>query len=45
MTLNLTVPVGIVRFVFIYDLNIIFKAVIMIMSDKIDSDTNDEGEW
>ena len=30
---------------FIYDLNIIFKTFIMILSDKIDSDTSDEGEW
>jgi len=30
---------------FFYDLNIIVKTFIMILSDKIDSDTNDGGEW
>jgi undecaprenyl phosphate N,N'-diacetylbacillosamine 1-phosphate transferase len=30
---------------FVYDLQIIFKTVIMVFSDKIDSETNDEGEW
>ena len=30
---------------FVYDLQIIFKTFIMVFSDKIDSETNDEGEW
>ena len=30
---------------FVYDLQIIFKTFIMVLSDKIDSETNDEGEW
>ncbi len=30
---------------FIYDLQIIFKTFVMVLSDKIDSETNDEGEW
>jgi undecaprenyl phosphate N,N'-diacetylbacillosamine 1-phosphate transferase len=30
---------------FFYDLQIIFKTFIMVFSDKIDSETNDEGEW
>ena len=30
---------------FIYDLRIICKTGIMILSNKIDSNTNDEGEW
>jgi len=30
---------------FVYDLQIIFKTFIMVLSDKIDSDSSDEGEW
>jgi len=30
---------------FIYDLQIIFKTCAMVLSDKIDSESNDEGEW
>lgn len=30
---------------FIYDLQIMFKTFVMIVSNKIDSETNDEGEW
>jgi len=30
---------------FIYDLQIIFKTFVMILSNKIDSETNEEGEW
>ena len=30
---------------FIYDLQIIFKTFIMILSNKIDSEINEEGEW
>jgi len=30
---------------FIYDCQIIFKTFVMILSDKIDSETNKEGEW
>ena len=30
---------------FVYDLQIIFKTFVMVLSDKIDSETNDEGEW
>ena len=30
---------------FIYDLKIIFKTFVMILSNKIDSEINDEGEW
>jgi undecaprenyl phosphate N,N'-diacetylbacillosamine 1-phosphate transferase len=30
---------------FIYDLQIMFKTFVMIVSNKIDSETNEEGEW
>tara|TARA_B100000795_G_scaffold107137_1_gene79131 strand:- start:1861 stop:2439 length:579 start_codon:yes stop_codon:yes gene_type:complete len=30
---------------FIYDLQIIFKTFVMILSNKIDSETKEEGEW
>jgi len=30
---------------FIFDLKIIFKTFLMVFSNKIDSETNDEGEW
>jgi len=30
---------------FVYDLQIIFKTFVMVLSDRIDSETNDEGEW
>ena len=30
---------------FNYDLQIIFKTFLMVLSDKIDSETDDEGEW
>jgi len=30
---------------FLFDLQIIFKTFLMVLSDRIDSETNDEGEW
>jgi lipopolysaccharide/colanic/teichoic acid biosynthesis glycosyltransferase len=30
---------------FLFDLQIIFKTFLMLLSDRIDSETNDEGEW
>ena len=30
---------------FLFDLQIIFKTFLMVLSDRIDSQTNDEGEW